>query len=128
MALCYHGGIIISTQNWRNHEYRRCHSFSGWFAWLALLVWVLALVRAAQPERKESGHSSDRALIAVLSTLGQAWYGNPTAGRGQDNQAEAAADELEPGLHWIVPSLNRWSLISNQTYTMSAVSGGAGSG
>ena len=102
------------------------------FAWLiAIGLGVLALVRAGR-NQSAKGIGSTVVIVlviaAILSTLGAGLVYVESNERGVVRTIRAGGvrpDELEPGLHWIVPIVEQVVTysISNQTYTMSAVSG-----
>ena len=102
------------------------------FAWLAAIgLGVLALTRAGRNQNSK-GISSTAVVVlvlaAVLSTLGAGLVYVESSERGVVRTARAGGvrpDPLAPGLHWIVPVVEQVVTysISNQTYTMSAVSG-----
>jgi len=101
------------------------------FAWLgAIGLGVLALVRAGR-NQSAKGISSTVVVVLViaviLSTLGAGLVYVESNERGVVRTIRAGGvrpDELEPGLHWIVPVVEQVVTysIANQTYTMSAVS------
>ena len=101
------------------------------FAWLgAIGLGVLALVRAGR-NQSAKGISSTVVVVLViaviLSTLGAGLVYVESNERGVVRTIRAGGvrpDELEPGLHWIVPIVEQVVTysISNQTYTMSAAS------
>jgi regulator of protease activity HflC (stomatin/prohibitin superfamily) len=102
------------------------------FAWLiAIGLGVLALVRAGRSQSaKGIGSTVVIVLIlaVILSTLGAGLVYVESNERGVVRTIRAGGvrpDELEPGLHWIVPIVEQVVTysIANQTYTMSAVSG-----
>src|SRR5215207_5208221 len=102
------------------------------FAWLAAIgIGVLALVRAGRSQNSKGMGSTAvvvLVLAAILSTLGAGLVYVESSERGVVRTARAGgvrADPLAPGLHWIVPVVEQVVTysISNQTYTMSAVSG-----
>jgi regulator of protease activity HflC (stomatin/prohibitin superfamily) len=102
------------------------------FAWLAAIgLGVLALVRAGRSQNSKGIGSMAVVVIAVaaiLSTLGAGLVYVESSERGVVRTARAGgvrADPLAPGLHWIVPVVEQVVTysISNQTYTMSAISG-----
>ncbi|HEX9839996.1 MAG TPA: prohibitin family protein [Anaerolineales bacterium] len=102
------------------------------FAWLgAIGLGVLALVRAGR-NQSARGIGSTVVIVLViaviLSTLGAGLVYVESNERGVVRTIRAGGvrpDELEPGLHWIVPIVEQVVTysISNQTYTMSAVAG-----
>jgi regulator of protease activity HflC (stomatin/prohibitin superfamily) len=106
-------------------------SFAG-FAWLcAIGLGVLAFIRAGR-NQSAKGIGSTVVIVLViaviLSTLGAGLVYVESNERGVVRTIRAGGvrpDELEPGLHWIVPVVEQVVTysISNQTYTMSAVSG-----
>jgi regulator of protease activity HflC (stomatin/prohibitin superfamily) len=101
-------------------------------AWLgAIGLGVLALVRAGR-NQSAKGIGSTVVIIlllaVILSTLGAGLVYIESNERGVVRTIRAGGvrpDALEPGLHWIVPIVEQVVTysISNQTYTMSAVSG-----
>lgn len=101
-------------------------------AWLgAIGLGVLALVRAGR-NQSAKGIGSTVVIVlllaAILSTLGAGLVYIESNERGVVRTIRAGGvrpDALEPGLHWIVPIVEQVVTysISNQTYTMSAVSG-----
>jgi regulator of protease activity HflC (stomatin/prohibitin superfamily) len=102
------------------------------FAWLiAIGLGVLALVRAGRSQSAKGIGSTVvivLVLAVILSTLGAGLVYVESNERGVVRTIRAGGvrpDELEPGLHWIVPVVEQVVTysISNQTYTMSAVSG-----
>jgi prohibitin 1 len=102
------------------------------FAWLgAIGLGVLALVRAGRNQNSKGIGSTALVVVvlaAILSTLGAGLVYVESSERGVVRTIRAGGvrqDPLGPGLHWIVPVVEqvvKYS-ISNQTYTMSAVSG-----
>jgi len=102
------------------------------FAWLAAIgLGVLALIRAGRNQNSKGIGSTAvvvLVLAAILSTLGAGLVYVESSERGVVRTARAGGvrpDPLAPGLHWIVPVVEQVVTysISNQTYTMSAVSG-----
>ena len=102
------------------------------FAWLAAIgLGVLALVRAGRNQNSKGITSTAVVVLifaAILSTLGAGLVYVESSERGVVRTARAGGvrpDPLAPGLHWIVPVVEQVVTysISNQTYTMSAVSG-----
>jgi regulator of protease activity HflC (stomatin/prohibitin superfamily) len=102
------------------------------FAWLAAIgLGVLALVRSGRSQSSKGIGSTAVVVIivaAILSTLGAGLVYVESSERGVVRTARAGGvrpDALAPGLHWIVPVVEQVVTysISNQTYTMSAVSG-----
>jgi len=101
-------------------------------AWLgAIGLVVLALVRAG---RNQSAKGIGSAVVivlllaAILSTLGAGLVYIESNERGvvrTIREGGVRPNALQPGLHWIVPIVEQVVTysISNQTYTMSAVSG-----
>jgi regulator of protease activity HflC (stomatin/prohibitin superfamily) len=101
-------------------------------AWLAAIgLGVLALVRAGRNQSAKGIGSTVVVVLllaAILSTLGAGLVYIESNERGVVRTIRAGGvrpDALEPGLHWIVPIVEQVVTysISNQTYTMSAVSG-----
>jgi len=102
------------------------------FAWIvAIGLGVLAFIRAGR-NQSAKGIGSTVVIVlviaAILSTLGAGLVYVESNERGVVRTIRAGGvrpDELEPGLHWIVPIVEQVVTysISNQTYTMSAVSG-----
>jgi regulator of protease activity HflC (stomatin/prohibitin superfamily) len=102
------------------------------FGWLiAIGLGVLALTRAGRNQNSKGiGSTAVVVLVvaAILSTLGAGLVYVESSERGVVRTARAGGvrpDPLAPGLHWIVPVVEQVVTysISNQTYTMSAVSG-----
>src|SRR5215216_5814182 len=102
------------------------------FAWLAAIgLGVLALVRAGRNQNSKGMGSTAVVVIvvaAILSTLGAGLVYVESSERGVVRTIRAGGvrpDPLGPGLHWIIPVVEQVVTysISNQTYTMSAVSG-----
>ena len=102
------------------------------FAWLAAIgLCVLALVRAGRNQNSKGMGSTAVVVIvvaAILSTLGAGLVYVESSERGVVRTIRAGGvrpDPLGPGLHWIIPVVEQVVTysISNQTYTMSAVSG-----
>jgi regulator of protease activity HflC (stomatin/prohibitin superfamily) len=102
------------------------------FAWLAAIgLGVLALVRSGRSQSSKGIGSTAVVVIivaAILSTLGAGLVYVESSERGVVRTARAGGvrpDALATGLHWIVPVVEQVVTysISNQTYTMSAVSG-----
>jgi regulator of protease activity HflC (stomatin/prohibitin superfamily) len=102
------------------------------FAWLvAIGLGVLALTRAGRNQNSKGiGSTAVVVLVfaAILTTLGAGLVYVESSERGVVRTARAGGvrpDPLAPGLHWIVPVVEQVVTysISNQTYTMSAVSG-----
>ena len=102
------------------------------FAWLvAIGLGVLAIARAGRNQSSKGiGSTVVVALVlaAILSTLGAGLVYVESSERGVVRTIRAGGvrpDPLGPGLHWIVPVIEQVVTysISNQTYTMSAVSG-----
>jgi regulator of protease activity HflC (stomatin/prohibitin superfamily) len=101
-------------------------------AWLgAIGLGVLALVRAGR-NQSAKGIGSTVVIVlliaVILSTLGAGLVYIESNERGVVRTIRAGGvrpDPLQPGLHWIVPIVEQVVTysISNQTYTMSAVSG-----
>src|SRR5687767_3252120 len=101
------------------------------FAWLiAIGLGVLALVRAGRNQNAKGIGSTVVIVLVIaviLSTLGAGLVYVESNERGVVRTIRAGGvrpDELEPGLHWIVPVVEQVVTysIANQTYTMSAVS------
>jgi len=102
------------------------------FAWIgAIGLGVLAFIRAGR-NQSAKGIGSTVVIVLViaviLSTLGAGLVYVESNERGVVRTIRAGGvrpDELEPGLHWIVPVVEQVVTysIANQTYTMSAVSG-----
>src|SRR5687767_7371789 len=102
------------------------------FAWIvAIGLGVLAFIRAGR-NQSAKGIGSTVVIVlviaAILSTLGAGLVYVESNERGVVRTIRAGGvrpDELEPGLHWIVPIIEQVVTysIANQTYTMSAVSG-----
>src|SRR5215207_1204262 len=102
------------------------------FAWLAAVgLGVLAFIRAGRNQAaKGIGSTVVVVLIiaAILSTLGAGLVYVESSERGVVRTIRAGGvrqDPMGPGLHWIIPVVEHVVTysISNQTYTMSAVSG-----
>src|SRR5215211_6960608 len=102
------------------------------FGWLvAIGLGILALTRAGRNQSSKGiGSTAVVVLViaAILSTLGAGLVYVESSERGVVRTARAGGvrpDALAPGLHWIVPVVEQVVTysISNQTYTMSAVSG-----
>src|SRR5215211_649329 len=102
------------------------------FAWLAAIgIGVLALVRAGRSQSSKGiGSTAVVVLVvaAILTTLGAGLVYVESSERGVVKTIRAGGvrtEPLGPGLHWIVPVVEQVVTysISNQTYTMSAVSG-----
>ncbi len=101
-------------------------------AWLgAIGLGVLALVRAGR-NQSAKGIGSTVVIVlllaAILSTLGAGLVYIESNERGvvrTIREGGVRPEALQPGLHWIVPIVEQVVTysISNQTYTMSAVSG-----
>ena len=102
------------------------------FAWLgAIGLGVLAVIRASRNQSAKATGSTVIILLvvaAILTTLGAGLVYVESNERGVVKTISAGGvrpDALEPGLHWILPIVEQvvpYS-ISNQTYTMSVVSG-----
>jgi regulator of protease activity HflC (stomatin/prohibitin superfamily) len=102
------------------------------FAWLAAIgLGVLALVRTGRNQTAR-GSSSTALLVVVvaivLTILGSGLVyveSNERAVIRTIGKGGVRPQSLEPGLHWIIPIIEQpvYYSISNQTYTMSAVSG-----
>src|SRR5512145_487187 len=99
------------------------------FAWIAAIcLCMLDLIRACRNQNtKGIGSAALFALIAaaVLTLLGAGLVYVESSERGVVKTIRAGGvrpDELEPGLHWILPVVEQVVTysISNQTYTMSA--------
>ena len=106
-------------------------SFAG-FAWIvAIGLGVLAFIRAGRNQSAKGIGSTVVIVIVIaviLSTLGAGLVYVESNERGVVRTIRAGGvrpNELEPGLHWIVPVVEQVVTysVSNQTYTMSAVSG-----
>jgi regulator of protease activity HflC (stomatin/prohibitin superfamily) len=102
------------------------------FAWLAAIgLGILALTRAGRNQNSKGIGSTAIVMLvlaAILSTLGAGLVYVESSERGVVRTVRAGgvrSDALTPGLHWIVPVVEQVVTysISNQTYTMSAVSG-----
>jgi regulator of protease activity HflC (stomatin/prohibitin superfamily) len=102
------------------------------FAWLAAIgLGVLAFTRAGRNQgSKGIGSTAVVVLVlaVILSTLGAGLVYVESSERGVVRTVRAGGvrpDELQPGLHWILPIVEQVVTysISNQTYTMSAVVG-----
>ena len=102
------------------------------FAWLAAIgLGILAVIRASRNQSAKATGSTVIVLLvvaAILTTLGAGLVYVESNERGVVRTIRAGgvrADALGPGLHWIVPVVEQVVTysISNQTYTMSAVSG-----
>ena len=102
------------------------------FAWLvAIGLGVLAITRSGRNQSSKGIGSTVvvvLVLAAILSTLGAGLVYVESSERGVVRTIRAGGvrpDALGPGLHWIVPVIEQVVTysISNQTYTMSAVSG-----
>jgi prohibitin 1 len=102
------------------------------FAWIgAIGLGVLAFIRAGRNQSAKGIGSTVVVVLVIaviLSTLGAGLVYVESNERGVVRTIRAGGvrpDELEPGLHWIVPVIEQVVTysISNQTYTMSAVSG-----
>jgi prohibitin 1 len=102
------------------------------FAWLAAIgLGILAIARSSRNQSAKG--SSSTALVVVLiaivlTILGSGLVYVESSERGVVRTIRAGGvrpDSLGPGLHWIVPVVEQVVTysISNQTYTMSAVSG-----
>jgi len=101
-------------------------------AWLvAIGLAVLAVARAGR-NQSAKGIGSTVVIVlvvaAILTTLGAGLVYVESNERGVVRTIRAAGvrpDALGPGLHWIVPVVEQVVIysISNQTYTMSAVTG-----
>jgi regulator of protease activity HflC (stomatin/prohibitin superfamily) len=101
-------------------------------AWLvAIGLGVLALTRTGR-NQSSKGIGSTAVVVVVLavilSTLGAGLVYVESSERGVVRTIRAGGvrpDELQPGLHWILPIVEQVVTysISNQTYTMSAVVG-----
>lgn len=102
------------------------------FAWLAAIgLGVLAVIRASRNQSAKATGSTVIVLLvvaAILTTLGAGLVYVESSERGVVRTIRAGGVRpaaLEPGLHWIIPVVEQVVTysISNQTYTMSAVSG-----
>lgn len=102
------------------------------FAWIvAIGLGVLAFIRAGRNQSAKGIGSTVVVVLVIavmLSTLGAGLVYIESNERGVVRTIRAGGvrpDELEPGLHWIFPVVEQVVTysISNQTYTMSAVSG-----
>ena len=102
------------------------------FAWLgAVGLGVLAAVRASRNQTAKGSSSSALIVVIiaiVLTILGSGLVYVESSERGVVRTIQAGGvrkDALGPGLHWIIPVVEQVVTysISNQTYTMSAVSG-----
>jgi len=98
------------------------------FAWLAAVgLIVLALTRVGRNQSSKGiGSTAIVVLVvaAILSTLGAGLVYVESTERGVVRTVRAGGvrpDALQPGLHWIVPIVERVETysISNQNYTMS---------
>jgi regulator of protease activity HflC (stomatin/prohibitin superfamily) len=101
------------------------------FAWLGVVgLGVLAVLRAGRNQNLKGIGSTVivvLVLAVVLSTLGAGLVYVESSERGVVRTIRAGgvrSEPLGPGLHWIVPVIEQTVTysISNQTYTMSAVS------
>jgi prohibitin 1 len=101
------------------------------FAWLAAIGFgVLAVIRASRNQSAKATGSTVIVLLvvaAILTTLGAGLVFVEASERGVVRTIRAGGVRpaaLEPGLHWIIPVVEQVVTysISNQTYTMSAVS------
>src|SRR5687768_18483832 len=99
------------------------------FAWLAAIGFgVLAVIRASRNQSAKATGSTVIILLvvaAILTTLGAGLVYVESNERGVVRTVRAGGvrpNELEPGLHWILPIVEQVVTysISNQTYTMSA--------
>jgi len=102
------------------------------FAWLGVVVLgVLAVIRASRNQSSKGIGTTAVVVIllaVLLSTLGAGLVYVESSERAVVRTVRAGgvrATALGPGLHWIVPVIEQTVTysISNQTYTMSAVSG-----
>jgi regulator of protease activity HflC (stomatin/prohibitin superfamily) len=102
------------------------------FAWLGVVVLgVLAVIRTSRNQSAKGIGSTVLIVIvlaAILSTLGAGLVYVESSERAVVRTIRAGgvrSTALVPGLHWIVPVIEQTVIysISNQTYTMSAVSG-----
>ena len=84
------------------------------FAWIAAIgLGVLALPHRAQPEFKGIGSTAVAVLViaAILSTLGAGLVYVESNERGVVKTVRAGGvrpEALNPGLHWILLSSNKW--------------------
>ncbi|HZM22109.1 MAG TPA: prohibitin family protein [Anaerolineales bacterium] len=101
------------------------------FAWIgAIGLGVLAVIRASRNQSAKATGSTVIVLLviaAILTTLGAGLVYVESSERGVVRTIRAGGvrpEALEPGLHWIIPVVEQVVTysISNQTYTMSAVS------
>jgi prohibitin 1 len=101
------------------------------FAWIAAIGFgVLAVIRASRNQSAKATGSTVIVLLvvaAILTTLGAGLVFVEASERGVVRTIRAGgvrSDALQPGLHWIIPVVEQVVTysISNQTYTMSAVS------
>ena len=101
------------------------------FAWIgAIGLGVLAVIRASRNQSAKATGSTVVVLLviaAILTTLGAGLVYVESSERGVVRTIRAGGvrpEALEPGLHWIIPVVEQVVTysISNQTYTMSAVS------
>jgi prohibitin 1 len=102
------------------------------FAWLAAIgLGILAAIRASRNQSAKGSSSSALIVVIiaiVLTVLGSGLVYVESSERGVVRTIRAGGvrpDALGPGLHWIVPVIEQVVTysISNQSYTMSAVSG-----
>ena len=102
------------------------------FAWLAAIgLGVLALTRASRHQGAKGIGSTVVVVLVlaiVLTTLGAGLVYVESSERGVVRTIRSGGvrpNALEPGLNWIIPVVEQPVMysISNQTYTMSAVSG-----
>lgn len=102
------------------------------FAWLGVVgLGVLAVIRAGRNQNAKGIGSTVIVVLViavVLSTLGSGLVYVESSERAVVRTIRAGgvrSEPLVPGLHWIVPIVEQTVTysISNQTYTMSAVSG-----
>jgi regulator of protease activity HflC (stomatin/prohibitin superfamily) len=102
------------------------------FAWLAAIgLGVLAIARTSR-NQSAKGFGSTVVIVlvlaAVLTTLGAGLVYVESSERGVVRTIRSGGvrqEALDAGLHWIIPIVEQPVMysISNQTYTMSAVSG-----
>ena len=102
------------------------------FAWLAAIgLGILAAIRASRNQSAKGSSSSALIVVIiaiVLTVLGSGLVYVESSERGVVRTIRAGGvrpDALGPGLHWIVPVVEQVVTysISNQSYTMSAISG-----
>ena len=101
------------------------------FAWLgAIGLGILAVIRASRNQSAKATGTTVIVLLVIagiLTTLGAGLVYVESSERGVVRTIRAGGVRpaaLDPGLHWIVPVVEQVVVysISNQTYTMSAVS------